>query len=152
MNLSAYILASIPVLLGLGVILQSGLNRKIAAVYSFPIATLMNSFVLMTTSFIVYFLSRRLVNGQMSLNMTELLKDFRWWYVIPGLCGYAIITGLPFSINRIGAMKTFLLFLVTQIILSVIWDAYVESREVLTMQIVGVSLSLIGIVIFICAK
>ena len=54
-------------------------------------------------------------------------KIGRWWYFIPGLCGFLIVFGIPYGIIRIGALLTITLMICTQIITSIFWDTFVEQ-------------------------
>ncbi len=152
MNSSGYAFYVLPAILGFAVVLQSGMNRKIAGLYTLPIATLLNCLILTSLGVGVYWLSRRLSTGESGETFVRALSKFQWWYVVPGACGFALITGLPYSVSRIGAMKTFLVFLVAQIIFSLLWDAYFEGYVISTAKILGMAIALLGVVVVILSK
>lgn len=152
MNNPSFIFYLLPATLGIAVVMQSGLNRKIGSLYSLPIAVLLNSMVLTTLGICVYLFSRRNADAETVETFVGALSKFQWWYVIPGMLGYCLILGLPFSVSRVGALRTFLVLLVAQIAFSVLWDAYVEGYPITLPKLVGAAISLTGIAVVILSK
>ena len=55
-----------------------------------------------------------------------------------------IVTGLPWALTRMGALGAILVLLVTQLVVSMIWDAVVEGVPVQPLRVAGAALALVG--------
>jgi transporter family-2 protein len=53
--------------------------------------------------------------------------SFKWWYIIPGIFGFIIVAGLPYAIYKLGAVKVTVGLIVAQMVVSVLWDIFVEK-------------------------
>jgi uncharacterized membrane protein YdcZ (DUF606 family) len=134
MNLS-YLL---PLVVGVCGVLQGALNKRLAAEWGL-------GWVLMITSIVVLLL----VGGLMLMNVYPSPTKFelgalKWWHVLPGLMGFLVILCIPISIARIGAMTSFLLVVASQVVVSGLWDRYMEGVELSWSRLVGASLTLVG--------
>jgi len=137
-----------PAFLGMAATLQSGLNRQIAQNWGLASAVLMNALVLTTTGCLV-FLGQRLYPEYFPeiFRQKGSLSGFSLWYLVPGLCGFSIVVGMPWGIQKFGALRVSLLFIAAQILTSIIWDASVEGRPVTSPRVLGTLLTLIGAII-----
>ncbi len=147
----------VPVVVGLSTVFQAGLNRSISKDWGLGSALLMNSLVVAALSALAWLLSRN-ADSRLSVIMGEtwsdLMKDqagafqqFSWWYAIPGLFGFLIITGIPIAIQKVGALQTFIVLIGSQIIGSLLWDLLIEKRPVNTIRLVGAGLSFLSALI-----
>lgn len=128
----------LPVLLGAFAVIQGVLNRKIAGGVGLANATLINNFVLLGLGFLLVAFVRfgpPLLPGLFSAQSESWSTP--WWIVIPGLCGFCLVTGLPLAISKIGASTTFILLIGAQIVVSLVWDAAVEKKEIALTQVLG---------------
>jgi uncharacterized membrane protein YdcZ (DUF606 family) len=135
-----------PALLGAMVVFQAGLNRKIAAQWSFPSAVLLNSLVLFsaaTTLCTLIVLKPEWFPSVLKFQVD--LKSFAPWFVLPGLIGLCLVFGAPWAIARWGAIHTFVLLMSAQLATSIFWDIKIEGIGVSKEKLVGVALTWIGV-------
>ncbi len=137
-----------PALLGLVVVLQAGLNKKIAAQWGLTTAVLLNAVVFAVLAVLFYSLAVW-KSDLFSPNMKSAfdLKTFSWWYLIPGALGCVLVFGGPWAISRWGAVHTFILIISAQLLASLLWDMYVESIPVSTLRIAGIVLAWLGAIL-----
>lgn len=101
-----------PALLGLIVVLQAGLNKKIADQWGLTTTVLLNAVVFAVLAILFYVLA--LWKSDLFLpNMKAAFdpKTFSWWYLIPGALGCVLVFGGPWAIFRWGAVHTFILII-----------------------------------------
>ncbi|RKZ13260.1 hypothetical protein DRQ53_05460 [bacterium] len=136
----------IPVLVGLAVVLQGGFNRQVSTQWGLANTVLINGVVFLVVSLLVWGLARVRPDAlpREFLPPTDAQAVAIWRLILPGVFGVLIVTGLPWAIERLGALGAVLILLVTQLIVSVIWDAVVEGVPVQPMRIAGAALALVG--------
>lgn len=135
----------LPALLGVAAVLQGGLNRQVAGHWGLAAAALFNTIVLLSATLALLTLCRfrpELLPPFFSLKGAW--TEIRWWWIFPGLCGFALVAGIPWTISRIGAFPVFLGLLGGQLVMSLAWDAFVEHHPVTLIRIVGAGLALLG--------
>lgn len=130
----------LPAILGVVVVLQAGLNKKISALWGISGAVLLNAVVFFVIAAVAYFF---VPNMKGSIE----LKSFNWWYLVPGTLGCILVFGGPMAIMRWGAVHTFILIISAQLLASLVWDSQVEGMPVSTMRIAGIALAWIGAVL-----
>ncbi|WP_409477297.1 DMT family transporter [Pseudobdellovibrio sp. HCB154] len=130
----------LPALLGVVVVLQAGLNKKISAVWGISGAVLLNALVFLVIAIVAYFFVPNM-KGNIEL------KSFNWWYLVPGTLGCILVFGGPMAIMRWGAVHTFILIISAQLLASLVWDSQIEGMPVSTMRIAGIALAWIGAVL-----
>lgn len=139
----------LPGMLGLAAVIQGGLNRQISGQWGLSNAAFFNTLVLLaaTAGLLVYTVTRPeslpeffRVKGGLGASWAS----FRWWYLIPGLCGMSLVVGIPYAIQRIGAFPVFLGILGGQLVASLLWDAAVEHRPVTLVRLAGAGLALLA--------
>ena len=128
-----------PALLGVCIVIQAGLNRKIAAVWGLPAAVTLNAVVLTFGA------------GAMALLWGNVLavdlKPFTPWFLLPGMIGMALVFGGPWAISRWGAAHTFTLVVSAQLAASAAWDIGVEGIAVTPRRWIGISLAWLGVLV-----
>ncbi len=144
------LISLLPALLGAGSVLQAGLNKKIAEQWGLPFAAWFNAaVVLVATCLILLFIF-------LSKSDQELFQirwdQFSWWYLLPGLCGLALIFGGPYSMQKWGATHTFVLLISAQLLTSLIWDLKVENRSISIGRYLGIAITWLGAIITIWKK
>lgn len=138
--LFAYLLT---VYLGFAAVLQGGVNRKIAEFWGYPGATLLNSFVILTLSALVFVVAR-------AVEPPEMLRDrgaftgFAWWYLIPGFFGFSLIFLVPVAIEKLGALNLFVALIASQLLGGAVWDYFMEGIPVTKARIAGALLAFAG--------
>lgn len=130
----------LPAILGVVVVLQAGLNKKISALWGISGAVLLNALVFLIIATVAYFFVPNM-KGNIEL------KSFSWWYLVPGTLGCILVFGGPMAIMRWGAVHTFILIISAQLLASLVWDSQVEGLPVSTMRIAGIALAWIGAVL-----
>lgn len=125
--------------IGLVTVLQAGLNRTVAAKWGLPAAIAINSFLLFLYSLAYWYFCQRA--GELSG------FRFQWWYLVPPLCGLIIITGIPWAIPQIGALRVFLYLVVGQMVGSLAWDFFIEQLEMDAYRLTGAGLSIAGLIV-----
>jgi len=132
-------------MIGLGTVLQGGLNRRIAGAAGLTQAALLNAVITLVVVAVLVLIVRlapqRFPEFFRSRGWPE---DAAWWYVLPGVCGVLIVVGVPLAISRIGASKTFLLMMSFQMLGSLFWDASIEAKPINLARVIGVALAFLG--------
>jgi transporter family-2 protein len=136
----------IAVLVGVAVVLQGGFNRQVAQQWGLVRTVLVNGVVFLAVSGLLW-IWWKIRPG--SLPREFLPPDTSgpvaiWRYVLPGVFGVVIVTGLPWAIARLGALGAILILLVTQLVVSMLWDLWVEGVSVSPLRIAGAGLALVG--------
>lgn len=135
----------IPVGMGAAAVLQAGLNRQIGGAWGLPIATLMNSMILTLAAIGTYLFVRFSGWGVPELfRIRDGFPRISWWYFVPGILGFTLISGMPYSIARIGALKTFVFFIGAQLVMSIVWDLWVEKIPISWSRVTGIVLVFLG--------
>lgn len=135
----------VPLVLGSLAVLQGVLNRRLAGGIGLASAGVINNVVLLIAGLTLFAVARWAPQVLPPLFTTGSGHwKTPWWILIPGLCGFALVTGLPFAISKIGASTTFLLLIGAQIIASLFWDIAIEKRQVSTAQLGGALLVIVG--------
>jgi len=136
----------IPLAVGAAGIIQGGLNKTMSQNMGLTMALFIGNALVLVYSIFLYFLATKSPES-----VSELFKlrastiDFKWWYVIPSICGFIIITGIPFGISKIGAIKVTVLIVAGQMITSIFWDIFIEKIPINTMKSLGVLFSILSI-------
>lgn len=133
------VISFLPALLGVVVVLQAGLNRKISGQWGLPSAVFLNALVFAVIAGTVLLFQ----NGKSTFD----LKSFSWWYLVPGALGCILVFGGPWAIAKWGAVHTFILIISAQLLASLIWDVKIESIPVSNLRIAGIALAWIGAVL-----
>ena len=136
----------LPIVVGLAIVLQSGLNRVIAETRGLALALMINAVLvaLLTGGFLLWV--HRAPSAPAFLRGTV---GWQWWYFIPALCGFVITLGIPWALSRIGAGAVFALIIATQLLGSLAWDAIVEHRVIGVGKLAAAALTAVGALIFV---
>ncbi len=135
----------LPVFLGIAAVIQGGLNRQIADQWGLASAALFNTLVMLVfTALLLAIAKWRPELLPEFFRMKGGLTAFRWWYLIPGLCGLALVVGIPFVIQRVGAFPVFLGILGGQMIMGLAWDALVEHRPLTSLRLAGAGMAILS--------
>jgi len=136
----------VPVVVGVAVVLQGGFNRQVSQQWGLGYTVVVNGGVFLAVSLLLWAI--------MKLRPGFLPHEFLppddggpvtlWRVILPGVFGVLIVIGLPWAIARLGALGTILILLVTQLIVSMIWDALVEGIPVQPLRVAGATLALVG--------
>jgi transporter family-2 protein len=138
----------LPGFLGMAAVLQGGLNRQIAGPWGLAAAALFNTLVLLAAVGALLAVARLRPAALPELfQVRGALAQVRWWWILPGLFGFALVTGIPFAISRLGAFPVFVGILVGQMITSLAWDALLEGRPLTAARLCGAVLAIVAAVL-----
>lgn len=137
-----------PVVIGFMSVLQIALNKVVGHQYGLASVLLINAVTIILAAGILFasvtFFPSRFGTF---LAGSDVAFQFKWWYIFPGLFGFAVIFGLPYCMNHIGALAVFILFVTAQVIGSMLWDNLIDGMPLTASKIVGAVFALIGVVL-----
>lgn len=136
----------IPLAVGAAGIIQGGLNKNMSQNMGLTMALFIGNALVLLYSVFLYLLATKSPESVSDLfRLRETAINFKWWYIIPSVCGFVIITGIPFGISKIGAIKVAVLIIAGQMITSVLWDIFVEKIPLNSYKGLGILCSLLSI-------
>lgn len=130
--------ALIPLLLGCLAVLQGVLNRKIAAQWGLAHAVVLSASTLVVASIGFALFVRTwptLFPPEFRGNVD--IRAWKWWFIIPGCCGFFVVSGVPWTLSKVGALQVFVGIVAAQIIASAAWDAVFEGIPLSTTRVLG---------------
>ncbi len=135
----------VPFVLGIAAVLQATLNRQIATHSGLAAATTLNMAVAAgcAIAFAAWCATRGAADGLM--RWSPHLSTFRSWWLVPGIVGFLIVLGLPWSVQRIGALSTFVALVGAQMLTSALWDHFAGSVPLSTTRIAGALCTIAGV-------
>lgn len=136
----------LPGLLGLAAVLQAGLNRQVMDAWGLAHAALLNTLVLLAAVGALLLVAKLRPGALPDLfQVRGGWAEVRWWWLLPGLCGFALVTCIPFAIPKLGAFPVFLGILAGQLVASLAWDALMEGRPLTLPRIFGALLAVAAV-------
>jgi uncharacterized membrane protein YdcZ (DUF606 family) len=139
----------LPLFLGLTVVTQGTLNRRVSADWGLASTVFLNATVFFGVSLLLIIavqVSPKFFPEYLKVQSFDLSK-FKSWFLIPGLCGFFLVLGVPWSLQVNGPSKTFILLIVAQIILSLVVEKFFFAGNPSSMKILGALIAAIGAVI-----
>ncbi|NMO17196.1 hypothetical protein HPC49_19925 [Pyxidicoccus fallax] len=140
------LISLVPLLCGLAVVAQAGLNRRFAGQSGLFGAVLMNMVVATVATFVVYGLARAVpaLMPDAASAQGRFFEGLTVWHLLPGLCGVVIVLGMPAAVGRLGAVQSVLLLMAAQLVTSLVWDAMVEGRPATLARVLGSAVAFVG--------
>lgn len=143
----------LPLILSLGfgivAVSQATLNRILTKTYGVSISILINSFILMSLSIALFLLTKSSFNKL--IPDIFLSKDpslnISWWYFLPGLCGFILITGMPIFITHFNTFSLFIGMITGQLIASLCVDILANGDSFTWQKGIGALLAILGAII-----
>lgn len=139
MHMRESLIQFFPLILGSAAVLQAGLNRKIAQAWSLPQAILLNATLLWLCAVSLFGVA--LWRGEIQVAWG---RGFSPWFLLPGVFGFMMVFGLPWSFAKFGAAQTFVLVVCSQLVTTLIWDWQMEGTLPGVTRIAGIVLTMIG--------
>lgn len=143
----------IPILLGCIGILQGAINRQIAGYIGVAQATLITNFVTVLICIAFYLYAK---NNPDSLppifQIKAQLLTYKWWFIFPPLFGFLIVSGMPYAISKLGAVKVTVGLIAAQMVTSVIWDLFVENIGLNLLKVSGIIFALLSVAMITISK
>lgn len=142
--MNSYII--LPMLIGLAGVAQGILNRQVSASWGLTWAVGLNAvlFIVYSAVLLVVMQFAPQVLPEYLRVSTFSMEKFKWWFVLPGLCGFLLVLGIPWSIQMMGPSKTFILFIVAQIVFSLLAEKFFFDSSVPILKIAGAFLAIAG--------
>lgn len=133
----------ISILIGGAIVLQSGMNKAVGDRTNLIFATFWNTLVLLAITIVgLVWTAQR---GTSSFRISDWSQKFEMWTIIPGFLGFVIVAGIPLVMGKIGATRVFVLLVVSQLIFSMVWDAYAQGQIPSPKQMLGVALAMASV-------
>ncbi len=133
------------VMAGVFAVIQSGLNKIISDSWGFSSALLLNGLVFLVFNFLlftlVYFQPQIFPAG---FQIQGSFANFKFWWVLPGLCGFMLVMGLAVAFSQVGAVQAIVICIAAQIIASTLWDIFVDGKELGMMRLAGTVVTFVG--------
>jgi len=133
------------VFIGFTVVAQGNMNRAIANLWGLPTATLLSAVSFLALSLVWFFIARLYPNTMPDFLRVRTQGDsISWWYILPGMLGVAFVAGMPWAFQNIGATKTFILLVASQIVFGIVWDLLITQITISTTTLIGAGITLVG--------
>ena len=129
-------------------VFQAGMNKQVADHLGFTASLLFNGFffLLFNLAFFILVLAQpKLLPQEFAVQWA--FHQFRWWWLVPGFLGFALVMGLAVAIGRIGAIQTFVISIAAQVLASTLWDYWTGDGEITSWRIVGAAVTIVGAVV-----
>jgi len=136
----------LPFVIGLAGVTQGILNRQVSAEWGLVWAVGLNAVLFLVYSGVLLGLSYYAPQSLPEyLRVSTFSADkFKWWFVVPGFCGFMLVLGIPWSIQMMGPSKTFILFIVAQIVFSLLAEKLFFGSSLSIMKLAGAVLAISG--------
>ena len=136
---------AVPFVLGCLAVLQVALNKRIAGTMGLTQAVMLNAGVLLGVAVVFWLYARgsREDFGEW-MSGSGGPADFRLWWLVPGLCGLALVAGLPWAVERVGALQAFVALVAAQMLFSIAWDYFAGGVAISAARVVGAGLAVAG--------
>jgi transporter family-2 protein len=137
----------IPVCLGAAAVAQATLNRQIAERWGLAPAAVLNMSIAFACGLALlgYFMASAPRTDLFRVSFD--LAGFRPWWLLPGLCGFGIVIGLPWAIGKVGALATFVSFVAAQMAVSAIWDRVAYGMPFNATRTIGAALAVASVLL-----
>lgn len=128
----------IPLTIGAVGILQGSLNSKMSGQIGLAQSILLGNVIIVFISIAFYLWARQSpTTFPEFVQVKASLFTWKWWYIFPAIFGMTVVTGLPFAIFQLGAVKVTVFLIAAQMVASVLWDLGVEKMPMTTMKSLG---------------
>jgi len=134
----------IPFTLGLLGVLQTILNRSFGEQFSFREAVWVNGFFVFASATVYLDYGVMAKSPDLVDAPYRVLKDFKFWYCLPGILGFVLVFGFPWAASQIGATRVFVAAVSGQLIADLGFDWISENQRPEWLRIIGVCLALAG--------
>ena len=138
--------------LGVTIVVQGLVNREMATVWGLGSAVMINAVIFTLLCLGFYFIAQytpHLVPEFIRTKSSDL--PFKWYYTLPGICGFLIVAGVPWAIQNIGAAKCLILVIGAQVIVSLLYDSWQTDARLNWMKLAGGVLTMAGSALVILA-
>jgi uncharacterized membrane protein YdcZ (DUF606 family) len=130
---------------GISTVFQGGLNRAVAEKTSLSFSVFWNTLVFCFAAAIFFAVDQ--MRSTTEFRLAQWPSKFEWWSLLPGLLGLVIVAGIPLSLGKIGATRVFIIIVLTQLIVALAWDSYIQGTLPDLKQIAGIILAVISVLL-----
>lgn len=138
-----------PLLLGIILVVQTGLNEQVQKNISFAHTLLFNNIAFITLTLCLLTLQYYYADSFPDNFNANKNLSFSWWFIIPGILGAFYVAGNIYSYDKVGASHTVILIVIAQIITSMLWDYFVKDKSINFKQILGAGFAIVGVFLVI---
>lgn len=142
MNLNLFL----PIFIGAIGILQAALNRNMSSSMGLVWACIIGNVVTLLVCVAFYFIVKLFPDAFPAFVKLRNF-EFKLWHLLPGIFGFLFLTGLPYSIDKIGAVKSTVGLIAAQMVTSVLWDFFVENIQVNLAKGFGIFFALLSVIL-----
>lgn len=137
-----------PIVLGAFAVLQGTLNRRVAELWGLAPTVALNTGVFLVASMLMWFAVRSSPDRFPPIFRDRLdPSSFSWWFLLPGILGFALVAGIPWAIAKLGALQVFVGIVAAQMMVSVLWDAKFEQIPLTGSRVAGALLAIGAVVL-----
>lgn len=140
-----YLIMLVPMLVGMGVIVQTGANTQLRVVLNSPLLAALVSF---STGAFFVLIANLIVGSDFKQLNWENIQESSWWMWLGGFLGSIFIVSAILIAPRIGPTQFFGFIIAAQLIFSVIVDHYgwlgFNVQPASVQKILGVALLAVG--------
>ena len=127
---------------------QAGLNKVVADSLGFTASLLFNGVFFLVFNlvfFLFVYVKPKALPSEFTIQWA--FQDFKWWWLLPGFMGFALVMGLAVSVGRIGAVQTIVISIASQVFASIAWDLYVGDFQMNKWRVIGAAVTLAGAIL-----
>lgn len=134
----------VALVLGATTVLQAGLNRRIAIEWGLAPTVFLNALTVLVLGTLFYFLA---LYGWLGASTAQgaRLAAWRWWWLLPGICGFALVAGLPWVVARVGALHVYVGVVAAQMCASLLWDVWIEGIGFSWVRATGAAMAIVAV-------
>jgi bacterial/archaeal transporter family-2 protein len=135
----------VPIIVGIMAVAQVTLNGRVAMQSGLALAAVLNTSIalLLAVGFAAWCALRGPSTGFYRFHLDANL--FRWWWLLPGCFGFSLVAGLPWAVQRLGALATFVTLIGAQMFASMVWDRWVEGTALTAPRVLGAAFAVAGV-------
>jgi len=140
----------ISAILGGLMVCQGIINKKIYEEWGVTTTVVLNSMLILLVSAVFWLVSLYLPQDTAdAIHRQGKSREWSWTFLIPGLIAYPVVAGVPISIEKIGPASTFVLLVVAQVVVSMLWEHVSGERDISAMNILGACLAIGGVILVV---
>jgi uncharacterized membrane protein YdcZ (DUF606 family) len=134
----------VPLVLGMLAVAQVTLNGRVASASGLASAAVLNMTVGWTLA--VLFAVWCVFRGSGGLYRFQVdASALRWWWFLPGCFGFSLVVGMPWAVQKLGALATFVALIGAQIVAGMAWDAWMEETSLTAPRLLGAAFAVAGV-------
>jgi transporter family-2 protein len=143
----------LPLLIGCFGILQGTINRQVATTIGMAQAALITNVGTVIICIGFYFFTKYFAHLFPDLfHIKAPITTYKWWYILPPIFGFLIVAGIPFAIDKLGAVKVTVGLIAAQMVTSILWDIMVEGISLNIMKIIGIIFAFLSVTFITLSK